>query len=45
MYDKKIGELGLNPQLIALNSASAGLVNVAYNGKHFINEEVLFPPK
>ena len=42
MYNKKTREIGLNPQLIALQSASAGLVNVAFNGQHFINKEILF---
>ena len=42
LLDKKTRDIGLNPQLIALQSASAGLVNVAFNGKHHINKEILF---
>jgi len=45
LLDEKTRKIGLNPMRGAIQTASAGLVNVAYNGKPFINEEVLFPPK
>jgi len=45
LLDKKTREIGLNPMKLPIQQASGGLVRVAYDGKYFINEEVLFPPK